>query len=115
MELSPRYLVTCLVILLGITSTCTALMEGLYCGTEDCYDGKHLKVTMSIIYFIGLLVVFTKCDKLIYLVLGVTRESTKYEISKAYRQLAKKYHPDRYREEDQKAEAAEKFKTIATA
>jgi DnaJ homolog subfamily C member 25 len=45
--------------------TSAHLMEGLYCGTEDCYN-----------------------------VLNVTRESTKSEISKNYRQYARKYHPD---------------------
>ncbi|ODM96717.1 DnaJ subfamily C member 25 [Orchesella cincta] len=61
-------------------------MEGLYCGKQDCYD-----------------------------VLGVTRDSSKYEISKAYRALAKKHHPDRHRDEKEKAEASEMFKTIANA
>jgi DnaJ homolog subfamily C member 25 len=41
------------------------LMEGLYCGKTNCYD-----------------------------VLNVTRESTKGEIGKIYRTLARKYHPD---------------------
>jgi len=45
----------------------------------------------------------------------VTRDNTKSEISKAYRQLAKKYHPDRHRDEEDKAEASERFKEIATA
>lgn len=49
------------------------------------------------------------------LVLGMTRDSTKSEISRAYRALAKKYHPDRFRGEVEKEEAAEKFKIIATA
>ena len=62
------------------------LVEGLYCGKENCYD-----------------------------VLGVTRESTRPEIAKAYRQLAKKVHPDMHREPVAKAEASEKFKKIALA
>ncbi|MGH0185065.1 UNVERIFIED_CONTAM: hypothetical protein FKN15_017217 [Acipenser sinensis] len=72
--------------------TATALIEGLYCGTEICYD-----------------------------VLGVSRESTKLEIARAYRQLARKYHPDRYRAGDpglagETAESAhQKFLLIATA
>lgn len=40
-------------------------MEGLYCGQENCYD-----------------------------VLGVTRDSSKAEIARNYRPLARKYHPD---------------------
>ncbi|CAG9787933.1 unnamed protein product [Diatraea saccharalis] len=62
------------------------LLEGIYCGKENCYE-----------------------------VLGVTREATKYEIGKSYRQLAKKYHPDLHRDPDDKKVAEEKFKQIATA
>ncbi|XP_059616427.1 dnaJ homolog subfamily C member 25 homolog [Phlebotomus argentipes] len=62
------------------------LLEGLYCGRENCYD-----------------------------VLNITREATKQEISKSYRQLAKKYHPDLHRGEAAKKEAEEQFKAIATA
>ncbi|PIK48167.1 hypothetical protein BSL78_14959 [Apostichopus japonicus] len=57
-------------------------VEGLYCGTENCYA-----------------------------VLGVTRESERSDIARAYRSLARKYHPDKYKGED----AAEKFQSIATA
>lgn len=57
------------------------LLEGLYCGTENCYD-----------------------------VLNVTRLSTKSEIAKNYRQLARKYHPDSHRGEDNKKEAEVIFK-----
>ncbi|XP_039766526.1 dnaJ homolog subfamily C member 25 isoform X1 [Ornithorhynchus anatinus] len=45
-----------------------ALVEGLYCGARVCYD-----------------------------VLGVGRDASKAEIARAYRQLALRYHPDRYR------------------
>lgn len=62
------------------------LLEGLYCGNENCYD-----------------------------VLNVTRANTKSEISKNYRQLARKYHPDVHKGEDAKKEAEEQFKRIATA
>ncbi|XP_022186203.1 dnaJ homolog subfamily C member 25 homolog [Nilaparvata lugens] len=61
-------------------------LEGIYCGLENCYD-----------------------------VLGVTRESTKSEIAKQYRRLAKTYHPDMHRDPDEKIEAANKFKEIANA
>jgi len=65
---------------------CDALLEGLYCGKENCYD-----------------------------VLECTRESTKAEISRKYRQLAKQYHPDKHRDPEAKAKAEETFKLLATA
>lgn len=62
------------------------LLEGIYCGKENCYD-----------------------------VLGVTRETPKNEIAKSYRRLAKKYHPDLQQGEQAKREAEETFKIIANA
>lgn len=62
------------------------LLDGIYCGKENCYD-----------------------------VLGVTRETSKSDIGRAYRQLAKKYHPDLHRGQKDKKEAEENFKRIATA
>lgn len=47
-----------------------------------------------------------------YEVLGVSRNATPDEIKKAYRQLARKYHPDVNREDEN---AAEKFKEINDA
>jgi DnaJ family protein C protein 25 len=47
--------------------------------------------------------------------LGVNRESTREEISRSYRLLARKWHPDLHRGEEAKAEATEKFRTIANA
>lgn len=47
--------------------------------------------------------------------LGVTRDSGAQEIRKAYRSLAKIHHPDRYRGEEEKKDAEERFKAIATA
>lgn len=67
-------------------STKAHLLEGIYCGKDNCYD-----------------------------ILGVERTSTKNEIAKTYRQLAKKYHPDLHRDPQAKLEAEEKFKQIATA
>lgn len=77
-----------LLCLCSVRSAC-ALLEGLYCGTEVCYD-----------------------------VLGVTRDATKAEIARAYRQLARRFHPDRFRVEpgaESAEEAHQRFLQIATA
>jgi DnaJ family protein C protein 25 len=48
-------------------------------------------------------------------VLQVERSASKSEISKAYRQLARKYHPDMHKSEEDKLIAAEQFRTVANA
>lgn len=53
--------------------------------------------------------------EIILTVLDVHRVSTKSEISKAYRIMARKYHPDMHKTEEEKEKAAEKFRIIANA
>jgi curved DNA-binding protein CbpA len=48
-------------------------------------------------------------------VLGVTRESSKSEIGKAYRSLARKHHPDKHQDPEAKVEAEKRFQLLATA
>ncbi|KAJ6638974.1 DnaJ like subfamily C member 25 like [Pseudolycoriella hygida] len=81
-----KYPVYVFILLLHLNGTCGQLLEGLYCGKQNCYD-----------------------------VLSVNRDSSRSEISKSYRQLAKKYHPDVHHNIEAKREAEIKFKEIATA
>lgn len=61
-------------------------IPGLYCGMENCYD-----------------------------VLGAKRDTSKDELIKLYRSLARRWHPDRFQDKEEKASATEKFRQIATA
>jgi len=71
-----------LLLLSSLAQITHGFVEGLYCGVKSCYD-----------------------------VLGVERDATKGQISKVYRKLARKYHPDVNSTEG----AAEMFQLIATA
>ncbi|EEZ98325.1 dnaJ homolog subfamily C member 25 homolog [Tribolium castaneum] len=82
----PRTLLCTAIISLAFLEAHSQLLEGIYCGKSNCYD-----------------------------VLGVTRESTKNEIAKSYRKLAKQYHPDLHRDREAKEAAEEQFKIIANA
>ena len=48
-------------------------------------------------------------------VLGLSRDSPKTDVKSSYRKLAAKWHPDKFRDEEEKSVAEEKFRQIASA
>ncbi|HNZ29501.1 MAG TPA: DnaJ domain-containing protein, partial [Candidatus Goldiibacteriota bacterium] len=51
----------------------------------------------------------------LYEVLGVSKNATQEEIKSAFRNLAKKHHPDAHQGENEKKQAEEKFKELGNA
>lgn len=85
--MKPRIKEVLLLVIVYISSSyAQQLLDGIYCGKQNCYD-----------------------------VLQVNRESTRSEIAKSYRILARKFHPDLHRDPIAKEEASENFKIIANA
>lgn len=84
--MSFKFLCVSIQVFLLVHTSHSQLLEGIYCDRNNCYD-----------------------------VLGVTREASKQEIAKAYRKLARTYHPDMHRDPEAKVQAEENFKMIANA
>ena len=82
--------VAVLVSVLATVSRCSEEEEGamvdIYCGDMNCYE-----------------------------LLGVSRDADRREISKAYRKLSQKWHPDMFRTQEDKEVAEKKFMKVATA
>ncbi|XP_042887504.1 dnaJ homolog subfamily C member 25 homolog [Penaeus japonicus] len=64
----------------------SAYVEDYYCGEHNCYD-----------------------------LLELTRDATKQEIKRAFRSVASKTHPDRFKDPEEKRVAEERFQLLATA
>lgn len=90
MKSSIYSLLSLMILVIVITPISAQLVPNMYCGTENCYT-----------------------------VLGVERTASKSEISKVYRSLARKHHPDYLKSQGATPEeikiGTERFMLIATA
>lgn len=70
------------------------------------------KLILGIIFQLVLLIVFIQANRDFYKILNVQKGATKNEIKKAYRNLAKKMHPDKNKDDPQ---ASDKFSDLSAA
>ncbi|XP_011437249.1 dnaJ homolog subfamily C member 25 homolog isoform X2 [Crassostrea angulata] len=75
-----------LIFLFLLVSPSYGFLDGLYCGLENCYE-----------------------------ILGVTRDASRGEITKGYRKLARKWHPDMASKAEENEEFTKMFQKIANA
>jgi DnaJ like chaperone protein len=75
----------------------------------------YLRVSLN--EFESIKAMFIKSADNAYKILDVEKSATDVEVKKAYREMAKKYHPDRVNTQDEaiKSGAEEKFKQVQTA
>ena len=75
----------------------------------------YLRVPLN--EFDSIKAMFVKSANNSYKILDVPKSATDAEVKKAYREMAKKYHPDRVNTQDEaiKKGAEEKFKQVQTA
>jgi len=71
-----------------------------------------MKNVFSRLFIFSLIVIKILCDKDLYKILEVGRSATQNEIKKKYRELTKKYHPDKNKGSP---DASAKFSEIAEA
>lgn len=73
---------------------------------------KNMKNIFCLFFSLIFLILNTLCDKDLYKILELQRNANAADIKKKYRELSKKYHPDKNRNDP---EASKKFSDIAEA
>eukprot|EP01087_Luapelamoeba_hula_P005640 TRINITY_DN1568_c0_g1_i1.p1 TRINITY_DN1568_c0_g1~~TRINITY_DN1568_c0_g1_i1.p1 ORF type:complete len:404 (+),score=64.33 TRINITY_DN1568_c0_g1_i1:91-1302(+) len=73
-------------------------------------------VTVAVVLLVSSFAIsYVECGEDYYKLLGVERTASDSQLSRAYKQLARKWHPDKYKDEATKQEAQEKFQKISSA